>query len=361
MIAWLESAAAVVLTFGLVIFLHELGHFILCRWYGVRVERFAFGFGPELIGLTHEGTRYSVCALPLGGFVKPAGDNLEDCTGDPTEYFSKPWRHRLAIVAAGPFMNYFLAFLLFSGVILARGTPEASQEPVIGELASGYPADAAGLRVDDRVVRAQGREIATWQEMADIIHAGTGKSIALDVLRAGAAVRAVVVPRKDPASGNGVIGIMPKIDYRSVTVLEAAREGLDQCWLWTAYTVRTLAQKIYRRERPDLAGPVGIVQMVHKAAHSSMEDLIFLIGLLSIAVGFFNILPIPLLDGGHAVLYAWEGVSRKKLTLNAMTAANSMGMVFLLSLLLFATYNDLMRIRAEHREKAVSQMQAKPQ
>ncbi|MBI4386684.1 MAG: site-2 protease family protein [Elusimicrobia bacterium] len=351
MMPWIQSGAAVIFTFGLVIFLHEFGHFILCRWFGVRVERFAFGFGPELLGFTKGETRYSICAFPLGGFVKPAGDNIEDCTGDPNEYFAKPWTQRLLIVAAGPSMNYVLAFVLFFLVVSFRGIPEPSKQAVIGDIAAGYPAEIAGLKVGDRVFKADGQNVASWVELSERIRRNPEKPLQLAFEREGLRMQATVVPRLDAATGHGLIGIRAKVEYQPAGLARAGREAAHQCWLWTAYTVKTLAEKIYKRERPDLAGPVGIVQMVHRAAHSDLEDFIFLIGLLSVAVGFFNILPVPLLDGGHAAMYVWEGLSRRKLTTQAMATVNSIGIVFLLSLLLFATYNDVTRIRAERRER----------
>lgn len=348
---YLQSAAAVLLTFGMVIFLHELGHFILCRVLGVRVERFAFGMGPELIGFTKGDTRYSICALPLGGFVKPAGEDNPGQSSKPDEYFGQSWNRRLAIVAAGPAMNYLLAFVLFTGVVLAKGVPEAGTEPVIGNLMTGFPADQAGLRIGDAVSALDGKPVGTWNELAGTIHKHPGKQVTLTVKRGEETLKVKVTPRKDDATGNGVIGIMPMPKYRAVSAFEAAREGARQCWLLTKFTITTIASKIWKRERPDLAGPVGIVQMVSRAAHSSWEDLLFLIGLISVAIGFFNILPVPLLDGGHAAMYVWEGLSGRKLTEDVVAKANGVGIVFLVSLLLFATYSDITRMRGEKRPK----------
>ncbi|MFC1680075.1 RIP metalloprotease [Elusimicrobiota bacterium] len=345
------STVSVLITFGLVIFLHEFGHFLMCRKLGVRVERFAFGFGPELIGMTSGETRFSICAIPLGGFVKPAGESLEDAIGEPDEYFSQsPWR-RLLIVGAGPAMNYVLAFLMFFSVVYFRGMPEASKEALIGDMAADYPAKTAGLESGDHILKISGVAIDKWIDMAEYIHRHPSKKLEVVYARKGKLARTFLTPRLDTASGRGLIGIMPMISYRDVTFIEAIKEGAHQCYYWTAYTINTLAEKIYRREKPDLAGPVGIVQMVSRAAHSGLEDLVFLIGLISVAIGFFNLLPIPLLDGGHAVLYVWEGLSRRKLTTKLVAAVNSVGLVMLLSLLVFATYNDIMRIRDGRRAK----------
>jgi regulator of sigma E protease len=259
-------------------------------------------------------------------------------------------------------MNYLLAFVLFFLVVAIRGMPEPSKDPVIGDIAPGYPAATAGIEVNDRIVKINGTAVDSWLQAAQVIHGKPNESIKLTLQRGEKQVDVSVMSKLDTASGQGLIGIMPKTDYHNIGIAGAAKEGLRQCWLWTRLTVTTLAQKIYHHEKPDVAGPVGIIQMVSRAAHSGLDDLVFLIGLISVAVGFFNILPVPLLDGGHAALYLWEGISRKKLTLRMVNAVNSVGMVFLMSLLLFATYNDLMRIRDEHRaQKMAHSAPAQPQ
>ena len=360
----LQSAAAVVLTFGMVIFLHEAGHFFVCRWLGVRVEKFAFGFGPELLGITGaSGTRFSICAFPLGGFVKPAGEELENSSGKPDEYFGQSWNRRLAIVAAGPVMNYVLAFTLFTGVVFLKGVPEAGMAPTIGNMMVGFPADRAGIQLDDTILAINGKEMKTWDEVANTIHQFPNQALSLTYARKGVSQTIQITPKKDDASGQGVIGIMPKPIYRPAGAGEAMKEGAKQCWALTTFTVKTIVSKISRHERPDLAGPVGIVQMVSRAAHSGWEDLVFLIGLISVAIGFFNILPVPLLDGGHAAMYIWEGVTGKPLTKEAMARANGVGIAFLLSLLVFATYNDVLRIKNERsarKEAAAAPAPAAP-
>ncbi|MBI5210912.1 MAG: site-2 protease family protein [Elusimicrobia bacterium] len=358
-LSFLQSAGAVVVTLGMVILVHEFGHFIVCRLLGVRVERFAFGFGAELFGVTDRlKTRFSVCAVPLGGYVKPAGENLEECTGARDEYYGQNWRRRLMIVFAGPMMNYVLAWLLFAGGVFVKGVPEALEGPVIGGTLAGYPAESARLAKGDEVLAVAGARVESWDELARAIHAQPGKEVQLSVKRGGDTLVVKVVPRKDEASGRGLIGITPMTVFRPVGVGEAAWDGVRQCYGLTAFTVRTIASKLVKRERPDLAGPVGIAQMVSHAARSGLDDLVFLIGLISVAIGFFNLLPIPLLDGGHAVLYCWEGLSGRKLTPSVVAKANNVGVVFLLFLLAFATYNDVARIvgdRSARKRAAVGQ------
>ncbi len=351
-LSWLQTIAANAVALGLVIFLHESGHFIACRRLGVRVEKFAFGFGPELIGVTGRGgTRFSLCAIPFGGFVKPAGEDPDSGTQPkPDEYFGQVWYRRLIIVYAGPAMNYVLAFLLYTGLVWAKGLPQASKSAAIGNLVVGYPADRAGIRIGDEVKAFDGRPLAGWDDLASSIHRAPGKTVDLTVLRDGRTVDVKVVPRAD--DGKGMIGIMPKAEYLPVGPLTAMAEAGRMCWTQTEQTVTTIAEKVWHRQRPDLAGPVGIFQMVSRAARQGWESFLFLIGFISVAIGFFNLLPLPLLDGGHGAFYLWEGLRGRRASVEAMERANTVGLAFLLSLLVFATYNDVLRIRAQRAARA---------
>jgi regulator of sigma E protease len=355
----LLSIIAVLFTFGLVIFLHEFGHFIVCRLTGIRVEAFSFGFGPEIYGRTSGPTRYSLRAVPLGGYVKPAGEELTEVSGAPDEYFAKPWYTRLGVGLAGPTMNYLLAFALFSGVILFVGEPVPSSEAVIGDMAQGYPAETAGLKAGDRIVKVNGVPVANWADMSKLIYAQVEKPVAIAYVRGGAEAEVSLTTRKAPEGAvHGVIGISPGIAYSRVPLFKGLKMGAHQCWYWTAFTVKTLASNIYHREKPDLAGPIGIVNIVSKAAHTGAADFFFLIGLISVAVGFFNLLPIPLLDGGWAALYLFEGASRRKITPDIMKYVNVAGMTVLASIFLFATYNDIMRLVTSHAAKKAAAEQA---
>ncbi|MFI5346820.1 MAG: RIP metalloprotease RseP [Elusimicrobiota bacterium] len=337
---------------GLVIFLHESGHFIACRRLGVRVEKFAFGFGPELLGFTGStGTRFSVNAIPFGGFVKPAGEEpTADSAPLPDEYFGQSWNRRLIIVYAGPAMNYVLAFALFTGLYWVKGLPEASKESVIGNMVMGYPADKAGLQIGDKVTAFDGRALTGWEDLASSIHRSPDHEIDLTVQRGDKTLDVKVTPKKD--DDKGVIGIMPKAEYKPVGLFGAMGESAHLCWIQSKQTVTTIAGKLWKRERPDLAGPVGIFQMVSRAARAGWEEFIFLIGFISVAIGFFNLLPLPLLDGGHGAFYFWEGIAGKRLSSEVMEKANTVGLAFLMSLLLFATYNDVLRIRTERAARA---------
>lgn len=340
----LVSIIAVVVTFGVVIFIHEFGHFIMCKLVKIRVEGFSFGFGPELKGITHGDTRYSLRAIPLGGFVKPSGENISEVTGASYEYFSKPWWTRLLVVLAGPFMNYLLAFFLFAGVIYIVGQPVPSNEPVIGDLAVGYPADKAGLDIGDRIISVNGTAVNSWAEMAKVIRSNVEKEIKLVFDRNKVRQTVKIKTKKEPTMRVGIIGISPEVTYNKISIVQSVWTGISQCYQWTEYTIRTLAANIYYIEKPEIAGPIGIVDIVTKAARAGLINLIFLIGLISVAVGIFNLLPIPLLDGGHAVLYLIEAIVRKKITVKVMQVVNSIGIAMLAVILIFATYSDIARL-----------------
>jgi len=209
------------------------------------------------------------------------------------------------------------------------------------------------------VLKVDGVAVATWAEMADKIHGRVEKDIAITYSRGGAESSVKLKTRNAPEGAQrGVIGISPGLEYKRVPVLKGLAMGAHQCWYWTAFTVKTLASNIYRREKPDLAGPIGIVNIVSKAAHSGLTDLFFLIGLISVAVGFFNLLPIPLLDGGWILLFLYEGVFRRKVTPKVMQYVNGAGIAVILSIFIFATYSDIMRIvrsRAEKKAEAATQ------
>ncbi len=350
------SIAAVLFTFGLVIFLHESGHFMVCKLTGIKVEAFSFGFGPELFGRVKGDTRYSLRAVPLGGYVKPAGENIEETTGHPDEYFSKPWYTRLGVVLAGPFMNYLLAFTIFTCVILFVGEPVPST--VIGGVSPGYPAEAAGLKAGDRIISVDGVTVADWPQMADLIHKKTSAPVLIEYERAAEKLKASIVTKEGP-DGQGVIGVESGtgVSYKHIGVRRSVSMGAYQCYFWTKYTVTTLAGNIKHHEKPDISGPIGIVNIVSKAAHTGMPDLFFLIALISVAVGFFNLLPVPLLDGGHAVLFILEGIFRRKPSIKVMEWVNYAGIAFVACIFLFATYNDVVRLLPK---KAPSAQKAQP-
>jgi regulator of sigma E protease len=365
--SFLIGAIGIVIVFGLVIFIHEFGHFIVAKKSGVKVERFSFGLGPEAVGFQWGETRYCLAWIPLGGEVRMAGDAeygelppespaapppsdepgrpLAAAAHDPRDFYAQPWHRRVLIVLAGPGMNYVLAFVLFAAVAFLWGEPRPSGEPVIGDLIPGYPAQEAGLVPGDRIVSVAGEGVDTWKALADAIHRHPDQTVALEVRRGEEAKSLQIRPRKDPVNGVGLIGIAPATVHEKVGFLPAVSRGAEQTIGWSLFTLEYLGQKIVRREKPDLAGPIGIASVVAKATKSGAKDFLYLIALISVGIGLFNLFPIPLLDGGHLMFYVWEGITRKPVTRKVMQAANVAGLTLLLGILLFATYSDIQRMR----------------
>jgi len=352
--SFLIGALGIVVVFGVVIFIHEFGHFVVAKRANVKVERFSFGLGPEMVGVQWGETRYCLAWIPLGGEVRMAGeteyeegDKAPSAPPDPRSFFAQSWQRRIGIVLAGPLMNYLLAFVLFASVAYLWGEPRPSHEPVIGELMEGYPAQQAGLLPGDRIVAVAGAKIARWEDLAGEIHRFPGRPIALEFVRDSETKTVQLTPKADPVTRIGLIGIAPETVYHKVAFFPALRRGAEQIVGWSLFTVHYLGLKIVRREKPDLAGPISIATVVAKATKAGLKDFLYLIALISVGIGLFNLFPIPMLDGGHAVFFLWEGIFRKPLHRKIMERANAVGLALLLGILLFATYSDIQRLRPE--------------
>ncbi len=361
--SYLISIAGVVFAFGLVIFMHEFGHFIVAKKSGVKVERFSFGLGPEMIGFKMGETRYCIAWLPLGGEVRMAGEFVDgegktdvSSTEDTSRhFFSQPWYRRVLIAFAGPFMNYVLATLIFFGMLVAWGESIQLNRTEIGEVMAGMPAEKAGLLKGDKVISVQGEAVDDFVSIASKIHARPGVETDVAFERNGQPMSVKLVPQQQE-NGPGLIGIKPAdpiVEKKKISMVNAGKKAVWQCWNISAFTVYYLGQKIIAHEKPDVAGPIGISQVIVKAVKSGAEDFFYLIGMISVAIGLFNLFPIPLLDGGHVLYYVIEGLRGKPLSMRVMGRANMVGLAFLLSLLVFATFNDIQRFRLG-KEKAVA-------
>ncbi len=356
MISFLIGSLGVVVAFGVVIFVHEFGHFIVAKRTGVRVDRFSFGLGPELWGFQWGETRYCLAWIPLGGEVRMAGEMDPGAERseprDPREFFAQPWYKRIPIVLAGPAMNYLLAFFLFSVVFFTWGNPSLSPDPVIGELKEGYPAQRAGLKTGDRVVSVNGQPAATWAGLAEIIHQSAGRSLTLGVERKetteAVPLTFKLTPLKDAVTGHGLIGITQATSYvfEKMGMIDAVRMGGRQTVFWSLHTLDYLWQRIVRREKPELSGPVGIATVISKSAQSGMQDYVFLIAMISLGIGLFNLFPIPMLDGGHLMFFLLEGLFRRPVSRRIVQTANAVGLSVLLGILIFATFSDFQRLRS---------------
>lgn len=350
----IQSAIGIAFALGLVIFVHELGHFLACRLLKIRVDEFAIGFGKILKQWKKGDTVYSLRAIPLGGFVKPAGENyaLETVINDEGEFAAKPWYMRSFMVFSGAGMNYVLAFVIFFFVVLTMGLPVSNPKlipPVVGEVMEGYPAYTSGLQKGDRIISVNTMPVENWEEMVSNIAASQG-SVRLEFKRGAEVLNANIALAEDKK-----IGVALEPVYKRTGVFNAVRIAAHQCYYWTALSLKTIGEKLWKRQAPDVAGPIGIFEIVGKGVHSGMEDYFFLIGLISVAIGMFNLFPIPILDGGHILFFVIEAIRRKRISEKTLGVASMAGAAFLILLVLYATYSDINRIAKRGAAKAAAE------
>lgn len=352
----LVSIFGIVFALGLVVIVHEWGHFIACRLLGIRVEEFSIGFGKLLKQWKgKKETLFSLRAIPLGGYVKPAGEaycrEVEIKSDD--EFAAKPWWARSIMVFAGAGMNYVLAFIIFFFVILFMGMPvtNPSKVPsVLGEIKEGYPAEKAGLMAGDKITFINGAETNNWKDLLmalDKANKENMQEITVTYEREG---QQTVVPVTLDETKK--LGIVVEPTYEKIGVIKSVGMAAYQCYYWTALSLKTIAEKIYQRQAPDMAGPIGIFELVGKGVHSGAEDYFFLIALISVAIGMFNLFPIPILDGGHICFFILEAITGKRPTEKVFNNACGVGAFILIGLVLFATYQDIGRLKKHGTDKA---------
>ena len=351
----LVSIFGIVFALGLVVIVHEWGHFIACRLLGIRVEEFSIGFGKLLKQWKgKKETVFSLRAIPLGGYVKPAGEAYfrEVEIKSPDEFAAKPWWARSIMVFAGAGMNYVLAFIIFFFIILFMGMPvtNPSKVPsVLGEVKDGYPAATAGLMAGDKITFINDTAINNWKDLLltlDTANKDNLPEVTVTYEREG---QATTIPITLDETRK--LGIIVQPTYEDIGLFKSIEMAAYQCYYWTALSLKTIAEKIYQRQAPDMAGPIGIFELVGKGVHSGAEDYFFLIALISVAIGMFNLFPIPILDGGHICFFILEAITGKRPTEKVFNNACGVGAVILISLVLFATYQDIGRLKKHGFDK----------
>jgi len=357
---FLMTLAAFLVLIGSLVVVHELGHYFVGRWFGVKAEKFSIGFGPQIWGrVDKRGTLWRVGLLPLGGFVQFAGDMNPSSQADeswkalPTAerdqtFQSKTLAQRALIVFAGPAVNFLLAVLIFMGFLLAFG--KSVTPPVLDAVVPGSPAAVAGLMEGDRVLTLDGRTIETFNDMANEIIMIPGEKIVLDIERDGTRltkVATVASVTEVDRFGNeyriGRIGVgASKIETRDVGLLEAPWAAVVQTGSVLRQQMIGLGQIISgRRPLSELGGPLKIAKVSGEAMSMGILTFISLAALISINLGFINLLPIPMLDGGHLLLYGIEAARRRPATPQVQEWAFRAGFVMLAAFMLMVTFNDL--------------------
>ena len=339
------------LILGFLVIVHELGHFLVARWTGVRTLRFSIGFGPRLFTWVRGQTEYAVSLIPLGGYVKMAGEQQHEHSREPWEYLSKPIRTRAAIIFAGPLVNYVVA-LVCLWVVFVIGYPELS--PVVGNVLDEMPAQAAGLQVGDRIVAVNDRAVETWDEMTKLIYASANQPLALRIDREGTPSIVTVTPRPrtmtDPLGRQrtvGLIGIAPSGAFRSRRLGPIAAIGstIQKHNEWIGQTISSLwalvTGKLSMRE--SMTGPIGIVYLTSEAVRLGLAPLLSLVSLFSLSLALFNLFPIPILDGGHLFFLTLEKLRGVPVSLNVQERSAQVSLVLLVTLVVMVCINDVNR------------------
>ena len=351
------SILAFVVVLGVLIFFHELGHFLVARICGVGVEKFSLGFGPRVVGRQVGRTDYRISAIPLGGYVKMVGEE-PDSQIDPADiglsFTHKPVSQRMAIVAAGPFFNILLALVIFYLVFQFAGMTVLL--PTVGQVTSDSPAAQAGLRQNDRIVAIDRNPVADWEQMARLIGTSQGRRLEVAYRRDGEIQTVRIQPEVRQTlnlfgepQDRYIIGITAagEIETRRVGPLAAAGAAFTQTYSITKLTVVSVAKIVAGTlSAKTLGGPIMIAEMAGQQAREGLVNLLFFIALISVNLAILNILPIPVLDGGHLLFFAIEALRGRPLSIRVREVAQQAGMFLLMLLMVLVFYNDIVRILA---------------
>jgi regulator of sigma E protease len=358
---------------SMVVFFHELGHFLVARWCGVQVLVFSIGFGPELFGFNDRtGTRWKISAVPLGGYVKFLGDenaaSVPDAaaveTMSPAErknsFFHKPVGARSAVVAAGPFANFLFSIVVLAGITWMYGEQTYTPSPRVDAVTPGGAADVAGFKPGDVVQSIDGQAIHTFADMQRIVGSAAGRTLQVVVDRGGKPTTLTVAPTRtkglvlfgyELTEGQVLLGIShtkataDEISTQAVGPLEAIRYGADRTWSVISTTLSYIGGILVRLQAPDqIGGPLQIAQVSCQAASQGFIALMGLAAFLSTSVGLLNLFPIPLLDGGHLLFYGIEAIRGRPLSMRAQEVGFGIGLAIVVMLMLVATWNDFVKI-----------------
>jgi regulator of sigma E protease len=342
---------------GVLIFVHEFGHFIIAKLSGVRVLKFSLGFGPKIIGKKVGDTEYVISVLPLGGYVKPLGESPDEPVAEEDQPFSLSHQSigkRLAIIAAGSVFNIMFAWFLFT-IIFMVGTPTLL--PKVGKVLENSPAQRAGIKNGDMVVSVNGKKIELWDELSQSIEESNGSAMNLIVRRDGSILPVRIEPQI--SDGKDIFG-QAKKGFRIGIVASTAKDailikhfgpgdafikGLSQTWNISRLTLLSIVKIIGRTLPADsLGGPIRIAEIAGEFAEAGIVSFFSLMAIISVNLGVLNLLPIPILDGGHIFFILVEAIKGRPLSMKKMEIAQQIGLAFIILLMVFVFYNDIARL-----------------
>lgn len=348
----MQTLITAIVAIGILIFVHELGHFFMAKVNGIKVETFSMGFGPKLFSYNFGGTCYQLSAIPLGGYVKMAGEEPgEDRNDNPDDYYNKkPWQ-RMLVIAAGPVMNLILAYLIFSGLFFSG---LQTYSTTIGTLMVDYPAEQSGLLQGDKIISINGETVNKWDDMVSMIHKSADKEMDFEIKRGDKTFPLKITPKAeqvtDPFGGDrtiGLIGITPGNEFvrEKNSLGKSLVLAADQTMFITVMTYKGLWAMVRGKiSRKDIGGPIMIAQMAGQQARAGWLNLLSFIALISINLGVLNLIPIPILDGGQLMFIIVEKIKGSPVNLKAQEWAMKISFAILISLMVAVSFNDIWRI-----------------
>ena len=337
------TVLACIFVFGILVTVHEFGHFITAKLTGMKVEEFSIGFGPNIYQQQEGETLYSLRMLPLGGYNKIAGMDPEDPEDPERGFNSKPVASRMLVILAGSLMNFLLPVLIFFGVFLAYGMEVPENMPVIGQIVEGYPAAQSGLKEGDRILSINGQPVSQWPDIRNCLTDAGTKPVPFEIQRDKEKLTVTVTPVLNPETGKPFIGVVSSLKKVQLTPWQAAVYSITA----TKNIIKNMYASLYHmvtgKTKAEFSGPVGVAKMAGQVADKGFDLLLQFTAMLSLNLAIINLLPLPALDGGHFLILLIEAVTGHKLGKTAMQNIQKIGVAMILAITIFATFKDLTR------------------
>jgi len=324
-----------IIVLGALIFFHEFGHFIVAKLSGIKVNEFSMGFGPQILKIKGKETDYFIRLLPLGGYVKMEGEDA--ATSDPRAFNNKPPLTRLAVILAGPLMNFLIAAILLSAISFSSGIATTQVTVIPGE-----PAAEAGIRDGDVIYAVDGIKVNSWEDVVDRISNRPKEQVEITVSRNNTLITYNVTAKEDPDTKRGIIGIKTVVVKHSLS--RSLQFGIQKTFWITKMILVGLAQMLTGKAAVDVVGPVGIFQIVEEAAKNGIFQVMYIAALISINLGLFNIFPIPALDGGRCVFIILEILRGRPIDLEKEGFIHFIGFVILMIFMIIVLFKDISKL-----------------